>query len=269
MTTLKRSSKKISPIKAPPLRQPGQSLAQEVKDLIEKQWMSWTLISLVSLGIAVIEWYRLYLHDRPTLASALIYSVMALLLATFTAFKIWRTIPKLKALKQGMRGEQVVGQFLDEYCRERHYKVFHDLLADGFNIDHILVGKGGVFTVNTKTISKPTVGEPVVTYDGGSVNVDGYTPDRDPVRQARAEADHVRDLLAELTGRKRRDIPVRPVVLYPGWYIEGSSSGKDVWVLNPKAFIGFLDNEDEHVSSEDVALFSSRLANSIRHAKVD
>ena len=38
---------------------------------------------------------------------------------------------------------------------------------------YILIGKGGVFAIETKTISKPTIGAPVVEYVGDKVLVDG------------------------------------------------------------------------------------------------
>ena len=77
-------------------------------------------------------------------------------------------------------------------------------------------------------------GEPVISYDGKRVLIDGLTPDRDPVAQAKAEARFVRELLAESTGRRESSIPVQAVVLYPGWSVEPNSSGRAVWILNPK-----------------------------------
>jgi hypothetical protein len=69
----------------------------------------------------------------------------------------------------------------------------------------------------------------------------------------------VRELLAESTNRPTDKIFVRPVVLYPGWYIQASSSGKEVWVLNPKALPKFLENEQRRFSNEDVRLYCSHL----------
>ena len=103
------------------------------------------------------------------------------------------------------------------------------------------------------------MGEPVISYDGESVLIDGQKPDRDPVAQAKAEARFVRELLVESTGRRESSIPVQAVVLYPGWNVEPNSSGREVWVLNPQAFISFLDHQDQRLSTEDVGQFHSRL----------
>ena len=39
------------------------------------------------------------------------------------------------------------------------------------------------------------------------------------------------------------DVPIRPVVLYPKWWVERKARGEAVWVLNPTAFIKFLAHE--------------------------
>jgi hypothetical protein len=69
----------------------------------------------------------------------------------------------------------------------------------------------------------------------------------------------VRELLAESTSRPAPSIPVQAVVLYPGWRVEPNSSGREVWVLNPQAFISFLDHQDQRLSSEDAGILYSRL----------
>jgi hypothetical protein len=62
----------------------------------------------------------------------------------------------MRTLRQGIEGEKAVGQFL-ERLREQRYQVFHDLVGDGFNVDHVLIGPAGVFTIETKTSSPSTL----------------------------------------------------------------------------------------------------------------
>ena len=52
---------------------------------------------------------------------------------------------------------------------------------------------------------------------------------------------------------------MRPVVLFPGWYITRQPRDARVWVLNPKAFRSFLKNEAIKLSREEIALFVDRL----------
>ncbi|MBI4220105.1 MAG: NERD domain-containing protein [Chloroflexi bacterium] len=168
----------------------------------------------------------------------------------------------LKNLRLARDGERAVAQFLEQ-VREKGYRVFHDIVGPDFNVDHVLVGPHGVFVIETKTISKPAAGDPRVEYDGETVRVAGYTPDRDPVRQASALAKWVGDLVKESAGKVAF---VRPVVLYPGWYVEDRFSGARpaVWVLNPKAFPAFLAHEPMRLAAEDIKLISFHLSRYVR-----
>jgi Nuclease-related domain len=144
-----------SPIKDKPLRLPGQSLQEERAELISDKLESWLLWAVFMLVLAGWEWFR-YFQSGPT--SPWVMTVAAVVVCVYVAFRIYRLRPRLKALTQGVEGEKVVGQFL-ERLREQGYSIFHDVLADGFNVDHVLVGPGGVFTVETKTWSKPARGD--------------------------------------------------------------------------------------------------------------
>ena len=52
--------------------------------------------------------------------------------------------------------------------------VYHDFPADKFNIDHIVVGRSGIFAVETKVRSKPTTNnhrqDATVEYNGKMLN---------------------------------------------------------------------------------------------------
>ena len=142
-----------------------------------------------------------------------------------------------------------------EFERLRDFHVFHHLPGNGF----IMVGPRGVFTVEIKFISKPARGEAKITFDGQQVLVGGFKPDRDCLVQARAQAGWLRNLIFESTGRK---ISVRPVVMYPGWFVDGPPSGvkSDVWILNPKALAAFIERERGSLTPEDVKLISFPLS---------
>lgn len=257
-----RKHDRRTPLKAPPLRAPGESLRREIDDVLREKGNDWAVIVGLGWTFCAAEWIQWLLQTPMTLGNNIIVSVLAIVVTVVAIIKVRGIARQMRSIRQGMEGEQVVGQFLEEFCRPMNYKVFHDLVGDHFNVDHILVGPGGIYVLETKTISKPVVGSPVVTYEGQTVTIDGHTPDRDPIAQAKAEVNYVRQLLTECTGRK--NIPVRPVVLYPGWYIEGSQAGKEVWVLEPKALPSFLGRESVKLSSEDIHLFAARLAEHIR-----
>ena len=248
-----------SPLKDKPLRLPGQSLEEERRKLLEDKLEMAVLAAIFVTMMAVMEWWRYY-FDRPP--KPVLFSVMALACAAFAAWRVWRVRPRLRALRQGMEGERAVGQFL-ERLRERGYQIFHDVIGNGFNLDHVLIGPAGVFTIETKTWSKPLKGDARGICEGDSLRIGSLEPDRNPIIQARAQAAWLQQLLSDSTGKK---YAVRPVILFPGWYVEPdpASTRGGVWVLEPKALPAFLANETTVLEKENIALASFHLARFVR-----
>lgn len=221
------------------------------------------LMATMLVFLAGYEWWRYFF---PSPAKPYLFTLMAAAGIGYAAFLIVREKPRLDALRQARDGEKVVGQFL-ERLREDGFHVFHDLIGNDFNVDHVLVGPAGIFTVETKTFSKPARGNAKVTFDGENILVNGFRPDRDPVTQVRAQANWLRDLVLESTGRK---VAVRSVVLFPGWWVDPTPASlkHDVWVLEPKALPAFLAQERETLKPEDVKLMSYHISRYVRtHSK--
>jgi len=249
---------KPSPIKDKPLRNPGQSLDEQRDDLLYNKVLAPSLYALFLVLLAGLEWVRYYFPQTP---SPILFTIIALCGIGYAVFRIKHAWPAVHTLRQGRDGEKAVGQFL-ERLRERGYQVFHDVVGAGFNVDHVLIGPAGLFTIETKTYSKPLGADVKVGFDGERILVDGFEPDRDPVVQAKAQTAWLRELLAESTGRK---FPARPVILFPGWFVEQSKGSlREMWVLNPKALPDFLANEPEVLAAEDVKLASFHLSRFIR-----
>lgn len=244
-----------SPLKARPLRGPGQSVQDEIDKQSDMATDNAVFIVLVGmLWLTALLNYVLRMPPGTLLAIATLYLVGTL---AWTLPRIVRAIRKMRHLKLGRDGERAVAEYLD-ILRGDGYIVFHDLVADGFNIDHILVGPSGVYTVETKTRSKPTSGDYRVVFDGESVRIGDYVPDRNPVTQAQAQARWLKRAIEELTGRI---FTVRPVVAFPGWFVERTNRDHktDTWVLEPKALRAFLAHQPDVLRKEDIALISSRL----------
>lgn len=248
---------KRSPLKAKPLRNPGQSIEEQRQALVDKAAEPVLMAGFLTI-MALLEWYRYYVPRPP---SPILYSVVAVAGIGYAAFRVRRLLPKARALRQAIDGERAVGQFLEK-LREDGYQVFHDVVGEGFNVDHVVIGPAGVFAVETKTFSKPRRGEAKVVCDGRRILVNGVAPDRDPIVQGKAQASWLRSVLAESTGRT---FLVRPVILFPGWYVEQDrASRREFWALSPKALRDFLKNEPKVLSSEDVHLATYHLSRFVR-----
>jgi hypothetical protein len=244
---------KRSPLTDKPLRNPGQSLDEQIHDLISNYALGPLVFALFLVLVAALEWLKYFgsIPPRPVL-----YSVPAVVAVGYALFRFSRVRREWEALRLGRDGEKDVGQKL-EVLREAGYEVFHDIIGDGFNVDHVLIGPAGIFTVETKTHSKRK-GNPLVVFDGNKVLIDGLEPDRNPVVQAKAQASWLRELLSESTGH---NYDVRPVIVYPGWFVDSKGSrNKTIWVLNPKGLPTFLDHEPLQISPEDAQLVSYHLS---------
>lgn len=247
-----------SPLKSKPLRHAGQSLEEERQKLIDDQVETPLLLALVYVVLAGLEWWRDYSNMKP---QPWLFTLIAVSGGVFAAWRVYRIRPRLRTLRLGLEGEKVVGQYL-EGLRAQGYTVFHDIVGPTFNVDHVLIGPAGVFTIETKTWSKPVRGDARIRFDGETLVVAGREPERDPVAQARAQASWLRQLLHESTGKT---FDILPVVLVPGWFVEQTpGSSRSVWVLEPKALPSFLERETQRLTAEDARLAGYHLSRYIR-----
>jgi len=249
---------KRSPLKNKPLRTPGQSLAEARSRVWDEYGQTPAMVTACLLMLTLVS--ALEAWNKRTIPFW-IWGVLTLISLAFLIYRIRKAQPKLHALRQGEEGERAVGQYLEK-LRSDGYEVFHDLIGDGFNVDHVLIGPAGVFTIETKTWSKPATGEAKIRFDGQTLTLAGHIENRRPIIQAQAQASWLKALLGESTGRS---LNVRSVVLFPGWFIESEKGALNrMWVLEPKALPKFLANQTQKLSAEDIKLFSFHLSRWIR-----
>jgi hypothetical protein len=244
---------KRSPFPRKSLPQAGESLRDAIlEDVATKLMMSAAMA--VSFGVvAICEWGELFTYRR---FLTWIWTLFALGLGLYALCQFFRIRARLRTEGLGIRGERHVGRLLEE-ARKHGYIPFHDIPGDNFNVDHALVGPGGVFAIETKTRSKRTgKGAQQVDYDGKRVLVDGHEPERDPIAQAEGSARHLQQILKNMTGHT---VDVRPVVLFPTWWVNEPREQPRVWVLNEKRLFSYLKNEPRRLSDEDIALYVHRL----------
>jgi hypothetical protein len=249
---------KRSPLRARALRNPGESVdVARRRHQMEVMGLP-VAITCAALAAAVIETIGHFFNvpRRP-----FFYLALLAVAALYLAWRVWRVRPILRALKLAGEGEKAVGQFLEK-LRHDGYEVLHDVPGGNFNIDHVLIGPGGVFTIETKTWNKPATSDPRITFDGEALLASGIQLDRDPIRQARGQVSWIRTLLKESTGQ---DYPVRGVVLFPGWYVEQAPEAlRELWVLNPKALPAFLSHSRASLTQERVKLAAFHLSRYVR-----
>jgi len=258
-----KQPKSRSPLKAKPVRTPGQSLQEARIDLFFDKLVYPLTFTFGLFVMAYMKW-----HEELTgfSSSPWLWTVMFAASFAFLSYRMISLLPYVKNLRRAEEGEKAVGQFL-ERLRGQGYHVFHDVVGDSFNIDHVLIGPAGILTVETKTWSKPVRGKAKIEFDGQKLTAWGREPDRNPVIQAQAQAGWLQALLKESTGQSS---PLRPVILFPGWFIENTREFKSsVWVLNPKALPSYLENASTQLKPDQIKLFSFHLSRFIRSTEVE
>ena len=225
--------------------------------LIDEEIEPWLVSGLFAVVIAGIEWVRWYfaMGNRPV-----IFTIAAAAYVAFAAFRYRGHRQAARQLKLGLRGERAVGQYLQNALLRKGYWVIHDVCEEDYNIDHVLIGPGGVFAIETKTRTK-SHGDARVDYDGKQVTVAGWIPDRDPVAQSQACAARLQEILLKETGMR---VPVRSVVLFPGWYVNEQPRGVETWVLNEKSLVGFLNHEPEKLQPSEIFALAAGLGRYVR-----
>jgi len=136
--------------------------------------------------------------------------------------KHWR---RRQQARDGLLAERVTGMQLNR-LQAQGCIVMHDLPAEGFNIDHVVIAPRGVYAVETKSFRKPKVSDGVDNY---AVGFDGQRlrfPDFievDAVGQAQRQAQWLTKTLREALGR---DVKVIAALALPGWRVD---QPVDVW----------------------------------------
>ena len=123
----------------------------------------------------------------------------------------------------------------------------------------MVICEKGIYVLETKTLSVPVKGSEKLLYKGGDnlyyKNSGKVAPD-DPVGQVKASVKWLRELLIkqyELEGKQYPHLPIRGVLVPADRYIVNVNIGDyDVWVLNQKAFAGFIRNEANRLNAQTI-----------------
>jgi len=187
------------------------------------------LRTLLALGIVAVATgllgraFGFGLHDVFFMLSELA------LLATMFVVSHY-VLPLVDRRDRGASAEEHVGAILDQLDR-REWCVIHDASLGRGNVDHILIGPSGVFTVETKSHPGP------VRVSG----VHGAT-----IRQAHAQ----RKAVEAITGLR-----VEPLLVFShAWVDRPLGRRKGVRVLPARMLLGYVTRRRRSLSAEQVEL---------------
>jgi len=254
----------VSPLKDPPLQLPGQSLDEKIHKIIDTDVLLYASIIGFSLGLLAYTWIQHFLDLNLDLW---LTTFILLLFVLFSYYRLRKLLSILRNHILGRDGERVVGQLLEE-LRADGAVVFHDINTSKGNIDHIIVSPKGVFTVETKTWSKRESTDRI-TLRNNNVIINGYRIDNNLINQSKAEASWLLDFLKSRTGRT---FDVRPIILFPGWYVESTATRlfmkqEGILLLSANAVIGYLSAFGTVLNKEEVQLIGGLIANYVKEPK--
>jgi hypothetical protein len=173
-----------------------------------------------------------------TLVGRFLISEIALLVSMFVVSRY--VLPLLERRDRGASAEEHVGGLLEQLSG-RDWRVLHDASLGHGNIDHILIGPGGVFTVETKSHPGPVrVGR-----------LHGAT-----LRQAQAE----RKAIESITG-----VGVEPLLVFSrAWVDRPLARRKGVRVVPARMLLAHLIKQPEALSREEIQQAHRRVVAALR-----
>ena len=252
------------------LRMPGEYLWQRVPDNDESdpQWLLLVMLVPLVAGAAVLQ---VVSKLQLSLATRSVVTVIALAFSLLLCVRWYQGRLQRRADDYlGFFGERYVAECLDP-LKAQGWFIFHDIPCVGgagpFNLDHVALGPGGVWVVETKTRRKgrtrPGRKEHEVVFDGAQI-IWPWWEETESLKQAADNAHWLRELIEKLTGKA---FDVAAVLTFPGYYVIERRLGP-VRVVNPKLLPQVLVARGNSVLSDaDIDLIRRQLEEKCRNVE--
>jgi hypothetical protein len=148
---------------------------------------------------------------------------------------------RAKDADRGAHAEEVVAERLLDL--PDGYHVFHDIAFDGFNVDHIIVGPGGIFLVETKSHSGN------VDARGDTLLLNGTQPPKNFLNQTWSQTYQLKDFLKKQTSR---EWAVKPVLCFTRAFVKVRQPVKRIAVVNKGYLNKYLLQQQQNLNTEDI-----------------
>jgi len=211
------------------LRPPGESLRVKLEEIDSRvsELLLWLITAAAFVGVGVYA----FLTGPEHVGVA--FMVLAVGFMIYAAARLQSTAKLRRDHYIGFLGERAVGEELNQLMAHG-WSVFHDVpFADNpgakpFNVDHVVVGSGGLFAIETKTRRKrKESGGHEVASNGQTLTFPWGSEDFG-VKQAQEHAHHLSQWLSK---KLQVDMRANAILVLPGWYVQRTGRG-DVTVIN-------------------------------------
>lgn len=232
-------SARHSPLGEELLRSPGHSLREQIEDL--QLGLLSDVATLIFVPLMPVAFLYLLARMESRFAPLWVEAILFVGVATFVVKQVRSMLEKgrkLDRLRLGLDAELAVAEELNQLMRHGAV-VFHDIEAERFNIDHVVVAPQGVFAIESKGYSKETAvkgqEKARISFDGKQLATSSWRSSA-AIDQARRQTDWLSQWLSNATGDQ---IAATSVLALPGWYVERQGRGS-VHVLSGKELRGLL-----------------------------
>ncbi len=206
------------------LRGPGESLQRERSRLLEQlmfEFFGGIIAVLVLCGLALTLASVFEFNWGEGILAIFLVCAGVTMISGMRIVALWR---KLQAYHLGWFGERIVAEKLAP-LRFSGWRVFHDVpfTSNGreFNIDHVVLGEGGLYVIETKARRKgggrKLEPDDVVTFDGKALHWPRYANDESGLRQAELNAETLSKWLMDEIGEQ---VSAIPLLVIPGWTVK-------------------------------------------------
>jgi hypothetical protein len=236
----------------------GQSIRDEKERLTDNWLIPFYFTTVFCWVLWLVMELQVRSHQPP---QPKVYLSLAIVVTGVTAIKFGRLWRQYRNLNRGERGELAVAEQLEE-LRGKGFRCFHDIVRDGFNIDHVVVGPPGVFVIETKFRS----GSGLIEFrNGEGIFVGGREEEGDPLKQARGNARVVHDFIRQDAGL---ELWVKPLVVFVGdWKVKNAWRDTDIRVIMANGIARYFDRQDQpELTKREIQLICSHLNRTARVA---
>ena len=252
------------------LRGPGEELKVKIAYLDER--LVFEVMAGVCLGLLSLGFFGDTVAKAAGLNPAKAFSLGLLAMLTVYSVSGWR-IARIWKRRQncylGWYGERYVAEWL-EPAKLQGWRVFHDVPFENngkkFNIDHIVVGLGGVVAVETKTRRKgnarPGRKDSEVYFNGRALDWP-WGEDTHGLDQAEWNARWLTDWIHAEIGER---VSVSPILALPGWWLENKipQASRACAVVNPQWLPELLAKKRPVLTQKLADLIARRLESRCR-----
>jgi hypothetical protein len=256
-----RSRGKRNPLTKALLTSPGTSLRASLKK--NEDDLEMLLLGAVAIGAYL---FGLIMAHRMSLASSssvwIVIGAVTIISGPFLAYRTVVLFHQIQIQRLGLDGEMGTGEVLNRLMH-KGYEVYHDIPGANFNVDHVVIGKNGVFAFETKAHAKPDNGYKA-SFDGRVIRYPDWS-DSKAVEQAKLNAQTLGKYLTAATGQKIR---VMPIVALPGWHVTRTGKTTGCLVLGSGEIENWVPKiEHDELTPAKVTMFAHQLDRLCRSEK--